>query len=684
MLATTLLLTLTVCLSPVSARGELRIAMPVQPVAASSGSASAKGPAHIKRARQVNFRNSSYHIMNDGGGYRWDIQYYGTVYRGTDYAFYGGAMYLQVDGSNFQTPNYIAWVNKAGDEIELGPWNRKGLNIYRRIKVFKDRPLARWLEVFENPTSAPVTVQVAIYSSHSYGIKQTTTSSGGTTFGSKDTAFMIRNGRTNSPPTLHVVTSKRAKLRPQVQIQSNQIYVRYSLTIPARKTVILSHFESQNRDAAAHQKLMKKFPAYKLFKDLRGSARGMIINMSAGGGIGGVDLDRSDTSDAVRLRNGDPIYGSVKNAAFKVKTLLGELDLPAAKVIGMAGGRGRNVRFVLLDGQVVSGQLSGEVLQLDLDGGGLLKIPYDKISQWSYRVTAARPSDDKFTGAHVLLRTGDRLAFDPKALEIKLLTRHGLVSLETEQLLELTMDNPGNAVHRAVFLNGSRLGGFLEPDTLKLKLKLGKTVDVSRDMIAQMRFAEEDRPDSTMTRVVLTNGDELFGTLTAGKFKLTTDFGAIDVNPENVKAMNFRPEDLGRTIVKMWKGSVLKGRLGQSQLGFAISPNTVLNIYAGQFVSIDCPLPLPPTAARAEVEKLIAQLGAESYEDRQKASKKLLEMGKSIGPMLQRHLANSDPEVRQRIEDILEQFGGSTSPASTSSPIMHLRGGIQREMLIMD
>jgi hypothetical protein len=658
--------------------------MPVSAPGASSGTP--KGRAHIKRSRQINFRNTSYHIMNDGGGYRWDVQYYGSVYRGTDYAYYGGAMYLRINGTNFQSPNYSGWVNKAGDEIELGPWNNKGLQIYRRIKVYKDRPMARWLDVFENPTSAPITLQVQIYSSHSYGITRTTTSSGGGVFGAKDTAFVIRNGRNNSPTTLHVVTSDRAKLRPQVQIASNQIYVKYSLTIPAKKTVILCQFESQNRDASAHQKLMKKFPTRKLLKDLPGSVRAMIVNMNGGGGIGGVDLERSETSDSVLLKSGDPIFGSVKNSAFKVKTLLGELDLPAARIVGMAGGRGRNVRFVLLDGQVISGQLADKVLQVDLNGGGLLRIPYDKIAQWSYRVTAARPNDEKFGGAYVILRTGDRLGFDPKALDIKLLTRHGLVDLDTEGLLELTMDNPGNAVHRAVFLNGSRLGGFLEPRKLRLKLKLGKTVEVSRDMIAQMRFSEEDLPDSTLTRVVLTNGDELFGTLTAGKFKLTTDYGEIEIDPSRVKSMKFRPEDLGRTIVGMWKGSILKGRLGQSQLGFAISPQTVLNIYAGQFVSIECPLPLPPKAARVEVEKLIAQLGAESYEDRQKASKKLLELGKSIMPLLQKHLANSDPEVRQRIEDIIEQFGGSTAPAPKTNR-RHLimeRGGVQVEQLLID
>jgi len=33
-------------------------------------------------------------------------------------------------------------------------------------------------------------------------------------------------------------------------------------------------------------------------------------------------------------------------------------------------------------------------------------------------------------------------------------------------------------------------------------------------------------------------------------------------------------------------------------------------------------------------------------------------MGKGIVPMLRKHLAATDPEVRQRVEDIIERLGG--------------------------
>jgi len=626
-------------------------------VAVAPGTSAPSGVAglHIEHSGQISFRRGSY-IMTDGGGYRWDLQYDGRVNSGTNRA-YSGAMYCRVAGSNFRTNDHAGWVNKAGDEIELGPWNRNNLNIYRRIRVYKDRPLARWLEIFQNPTGSPIAVKVQIYISTNQPIRQITTNTGGSVFGKKDWAFRTRSTRPDCPATLHVVTSRRAKIRPTVQMHSNQIQIAYDLTVPGGKTVILCHFESQDRNPEGHVTLMKKFPTYRLLRDLGPSVRAVILNMHAAGGIGAVDLDRSGRSDTVLLKSGDPIYGAVRNASFRVASLLGLLDLPAEKVVGMAGGPDGRVRFVLADGQVVSGTAAEATLSVALDGGGLLNIPFGKISQWSYRISKSRPDEVSFAGAQVLLRTGDRLAFDADALALRFRTRHGLVDLHSRHLLEISLDNPGNAVHRAVFLNGSHLAGFLEPAELVLPLRLGRRVTVSRNLVVRMRFAAEERPDPTLTRVLLTNGDELFGTLVDETFQLTSEYGKVDLSPAGIKTMRFRPEDLGRTVVQMWNGSVHRGRLARPQLCFEVASGTRLNIYVGQFVSLTCPLAIPPKEVRRRIEELVAQLGAESYKDREAATKALVDMGPAIIPLVRPHINSGDPEVRQRLEDVLEQLG---------------------------
>jgi len=169
------------------------------------------GPAalHIKRARAITLRN--YHVMTDGGGYRWDFQYYGSVYRGTNNA-YAGAMYCQINGSNFRAPGYAGWVNKTGDEIEMGPYSRNGLQVCRRVKVYKKRPLARWLDSFHNPSTAPITVSIRIYICTTYPVSKTLTNTGRSAFGEKDFAFITQPSNTNGTAILHVVTSKGAKL----------------------------------------------------------------------------------------------------------------------------------------------------------------------------------------------------------------------------------------------------------------------------------------------------------------------------------------------------------------------------------------------------------------------------------------------------------------------------------------
>jgi len=538
--------------------------------------------------------------MNDAGGNRWDIQYYGSVYRGASYAYSGG-MYLQINGSNFQTSNYNGWKNKAGDELELGPCSRNGLVIYRRIKVYKDHPLARWLEIIENPTGAAIKVQAAIRTNVRYSVSQSKTSSGQRTFGAKDWAIWTKGSSSRSVSTLHVVTTPDARLRPSVQVQSSQIYVRYNnLTIPAGKTVILCHFESQNRNPGGFDKLFKKFPTRELLKDLPGSVRRMILNMKAGGGIEGVDLERDTKGDRVVLANGDMMFGTVANKSFAISTLLGKMDLPAAQLLGMVAGKNGQLRFVMTDGQVIGGAGKDIKLQLTLPTGGKLSVPLDKIKQWSFRITKDRPDDLAGIGPYVALDTGDILAVraDKDALKIRFSTQHGTVDLDPAQLQEITKpdDKKNKASHVASFLNGSRLSGGFEGSKVALRLKLGgRKVDVPRDKILLMHFAEDSERDPKATSVQLGNGDELLGALTDSGYSLATDFGQARINREKFRVIRFKkaPKDKDPpiAIVEMLNGTILRGRLDKIKLAFKLGAKLQMVIATGDITAVTRPEP---------------------------------------------------------------------------------------------
>ena len=646
----------------IAGRGERVVHLPVGlvpgPPAGPKGAKAGKGGLHIPRTRAVSFTR----VMMDGGGYRWDIQSYGTVGNGTNNTYSGG-MYCQVNGTRVRSTGQ-GWVNAAGDEIEIGPYSTHGVNAYRRVKVYKDRGLARWLDIFENNGASKVNINVRIHTCTSWMIATTVTSSGGASFGPKDWAFITKPTPGNrAPALLHVVGDKRSKLRPNVSIRNNQIYVNYSVTVPPKGTVILCHFEAQHPSVDALRKSLKKFKTHKLLADLSPAVRKLILNFSQTGGLLDIELERSESSDPVMLKHGDPVNGTVKNESFRVRTLFGELTLPAGKVVGMVASTGEDdsVRFVLIDGQVVNGIPMGEKLQVLLPTRSLLKIPLADIKQWSYRISAGRPEEIKFSGPMAVLRTGDQLAFDAAATKLRLRTRNGTIALEPGDLYQIVLDNPSNAVHRVHFINGSVLGGFLEPKDLALTLKLGKSLRIRRDMVSRLRFAVEPKPAEGLTHLVLSNGDDLYGRLATPVMTLLTDYGEAQVKPINVTSMRFSGTHLGRAVVELWNGTVLRGQLKDPVLAFQIRPGPELKIYANQVVALVRPAGLPPEHVLKKVAGLVALLGAESYKDRQRATEELSKMDPAIAPMLKKYLSSSDPEVRRRIEEILQKLGGGAS-----------------------
>ena len=613
----------TVCVSPGRADGDEKRAL------------------HIPQGRRVSFT----HYMTDGGGFRWDIQYYGTVGSGTSSAFSGG-MYLQVGGSNIRSSGY-GWLNAAGDELEIGPYTQSGLRCYRRIKVYRKQAMARWLEIFENPTAQDIKIQARVYSNMSYTIRERRTSTGKGDFGPKDWGFATSTARA---AVMQIVCSRRSKVRPKVQISGNTAYVHYDLVIPARKAVVLCHFASQGHNLADHVKALKAFHPRGLLSDLSPGVRKLIVNFADTTGLD-ISLDRSETSDTVLLAGGDPIYGKITNERFALQAFFGAVTLGAKDVLGMAGASESltQVRFVLTSGQVVSGLAGATKLNVALPAGGKLDIPLADVRQWSYQVTDARPVEDEIRYPFVELTAGDKLTFDPAGLKLAFRTRHGLVELDPQALLEVRLANSGNAVHRALFLNGSRLAGLVEMGVLNLKLTLGREVAIPRHKIVRIRFAAGEKPHEGLSVITLRNGDELFARILAKKITLITPYNAIDLASETIKSIRVDDE---LAAVEIWDRSVLKGRLGTESLGLQIVPGPTLRVHPAQVVTVVRPSPQPPEALRKQVAELIKQLSAESYKDRQEATDKLKGI-RGIKPLLEKYRKHQDPEVRERIEEVL-------------------------------
>jgi hypothetical protein len=645
--------------------------------------ATGKGDLHLPQGKQVNFNVQ----LRDGGGYQWDLQYYLSVGQGTNY-IYSGGLYCQINNNNVCAPNSQGWMGPDGDEVEIGPYNSGNCQVYRRCKVYKDQAMARWLDIFVNNTSSPVTLPVRIYSCMNNSISRTVSSSGGASFTDKDFAFITDHGSgdgSGRPNLLHIVCGLKTKLRPTVQPNSNQLYVNYNLVVPANSTSVLCYFESQGHTMDELQKRMKDFKPSAMLKDLNAATKKLIVNFGPMGEIEGVELDRSGTADAVMLKDGDHLNGTIVNDKFTLEAFYGTLELPADKIIGFVGvpDQEDKVRVVLAGGQVLTGKLKEDKLKLTLPtmaaGDDPLLIPFSRIKQCSYQISKTKPEDSPMTDPLMFLRTGDRLAFDPTQLHCTFQTRHGTVELNGKDLLEVRLNQEEHGVHRAFFTNGSTLAGLLGPEKIALPVKLGPKLDISRDMVLSIKFTEDEKDGPSPAHAVLSNDDELFGKLADDVLRLSSEFREkeITVVPANIVSITFDKKDPRSVKIVLWDGTDLSGKLQQDAIKFQVTPGPLLELSLGHIVSLDCSDALPDEETVKKVAKCIAMLSAAGYKDREEAQEALINMKGKILPLLKKHYTEAtDPEVHQRIRTIIDKLGGSL-PDATPPPQPMLEIGFQ-------
>ena len=637
----------------------------------------------LEKAEEVQLRP---HVLTDGGGFRWDL--YGGLYvnNGTNNAF-SSAMNCNIfingnGGWNFPNSGSAAALNAEKDELQIGPSaiNSNNVNVVftRRVKVYKDLPLARWMTIIENPSEQEINVRLVQFTHTPWGIGTQITSSGKNQLAADDWAVATQcnvGGNNNVPTVLHIFADAKSKNpRPTVQINSNTVQMQYDVKVPARGGVIVCNFISQARTLEEHAKMMKEFRSAKLMKDLPNAVRKLLWNFVPGGD-NGIELIRGDSSDCIIRNNADedPLYGKIVNAAFPMKTLFGDLELKAEDVVGMAC-QGQNVCVVTTDGQIISGELAADtaiLLRLPT-GGEPLKFPLGKIKQFSYQITKAKPESAEATGPVMVLRTGDQLQFDPAALTLRFRTRHGLVELRSADLLQITMDNPGNALHRASFVNGSLLGGMIDDAKLSVKIvKPAKTLDIPRDMILYIQYNQEEKPSPFLAAVELNNGDVLMGRFVDEKFTIVTDVGTVALRPSNIRAMEFVANQPGRVTATLWDKSVHRGRLEQEELTFQVMSGPAVKLAAGQLVKLEQTVALPPDEIVKKVDALVARLYSESYKDRDAATEELIRMGPQIVPCLLKYTQDKDAEVRQRVGTVIEKLGGNKDkPAAGGGEMM--------------
>ncbi|KPK50812.1 MAG: hypothetical protein AMK72_01300 [Planctomycetes bacterium SM23_25] len=366
-------------------------------------------------------------------------------------------------------------------------------------------------------------------------------------------------------------------------------------------------------------------------------------------------VERDPLSDRVVLSDGKVLKGVVGNDAYELTTFFGKVRVPSRDVIGLAPARSR-LWLMLADGQVLVGETGEKALTLKLPAGSVLKVPLARIRQCGYRITNARPAEAAGSKPMITLRSGQRLALaSGSAPALSLRTAYATVALLPTGLVRIDSAPGASGSYRAVLAGGSTLTGTLASQTLRLKLALGPVAAVRRDEILRLTGMGKSAAPADATVMVMRNGDRLVGSLAHKVLTVRTEFGLAKVFPISVLAMTFDPARAGAVSMRMWDGSTIEGQLVGHTMTLARAVGPAVEVSPVHIASITRAYALPGPETLKQVARLVARLGAESYADRQAATNELVKMGKGIVPLLKKHLESPDAEVRQRIQQILEQ-----------------------------
>ncbi len=541
--------------------------------------------------------------VTDAAAYRWDISSYGQVSDGTNDAYDGG-MRLTVNGSTWSY-NSTGALSEDGREVEIGPWTQGSLRVWRRIYVDPEIGYCRWIDIFENTTSSAQNVAAQYYSNMGGSTQTTFTTSGKTDLDAeKDWGIVTGYGAGNSsrPEIVHVFATPNSTFKPRFTWtrNSDSLYYRADFKVPAKQTLALCFFEAQRRGWPEATKFLKGFDASKELRKVPPALRRILHNM--GGAVlvlGTLELPRREKQDLVVKRNGDELPGAIQNRKYVVEAFYGRLELPADRVVGFKVPAEDEpfVRVGLVDGQVVSGNLMSGPLEILLDSGNKQTLPPGAIATAAYRLSEQRPEQIKISRPMVVLRSGERLFFEADDLDTTYHTEYGDVKLKPDDLQVIYLDTPDGGLHRVVFSNGSILSGLLTAEDLQLRLDLGKTLKIRRQLVHYFAFPPPAKTEEVpLAEMALRNDDVLRGRIADKTLAVDTRFGRITVAPSDIETIAFaRDADLGKVQLKLRDGTSVSGRFVGEHLRFKIHPGPVLPVFVGHIVQVECPEGSHPT-----------------------------------------------------------------------------------------
>jgi hypothetical protein len=497
----------------------------------------------------------------------------------------------------------------------------------------------------------------------------------------------------------------------------------YNVQLAAGQTVCLAHAISQvpvpqGFDRKTLRRAFRSVEADRIGASIPTELRAATQNFQRPAGLGGVDVLSVPGASALGVERGrrdvlalgdeTRLIGSAACDVLRMTSAFGDSEIGFDQVTAIEGGnreRRDGARIFLRDGQVFGGSLQAKDLGFVMAGGGKMQLDVARLDRL---VRAESEGEGVWApGTTALLETygGDRLAIagaagEGSGVKFSGLTPWGVLNFSIEDILWLAPQEDEPVGHYVEFRDGTRCFVFLAGDEVMLNSPVFGAFSLPvtqirallssaghRRNLEQMKGEKErsgltagvavgggasprltDATVSLKPYVSVTGKQRIVSEVQNAQLHVLTRAEPIAVAPGDIRRMTRLSDGVsgdrvapGRGAqfrIQLWSGGLVSGHLAENFLDLGVRGQG-WRVPVADIVELVTPVPQLSDAQRKNIARLLRQLGAADWQQRESASEELFSFGYLARSIFEQELRSSqDAEVRRRLEQILARLDG--------------------------
>jgi hypothetical protein len=634
--------------------------------------------------------------ITDLKGNQWSINNYGFIQNNGN-ALYNNLNVLHLGNQQFY--NYQAMSTADGSEIVLPaqqPIN--SLSVTRRVKVLEKEGAVRYVDLFTNVGTQPLTTSIEYRHNFSNPYALTLDQLGQPVdrqWGASDQSLLVTVKNGTAKACLFILGGPSGPVRPKILRRTQyEIHIGYTITVAPNQTVGLAMAIAQvanpqpEGDPLAAKKTTALFSYDRFLKSIRTEERATLANFSAQSQdwptlVKPLDLATvlqmsPSSSDTLKLGAGTQLQGQTKGASLQLQTRHGLMTVPFEQIVAFTGEACplfSQPHIFLRHGEVLVGKITQLEAQFLLPSESQIALKPAAIDRWWRGQAASAPDASRVTTPVAILRDGTRVRTAEVGGPLTFQTGWGPLTVDPATIEWFSRPtSEGDGPTRLALRDGTSISGLFTASTITLRSPWLPTGSVEPPQLAALvtdsvmtqlstTAKPAEPPALTTPHLVLGQDQRITGNWAEANLTFLVQGQEIIVPTTSIRRISLARDEqteessLPRLYkIDLWSGGHLMGQWAQNQQRWKTNDQT-WSVPTRDLVIYQNPQAALTATLREQASTAIQQLGSDEWPVREKASQQLSEMGAAIYPLLRTaRTTTEDLEVKNRLDQLLDQL----------------------------